>query len=140
MGQNKVCPSSSGNSVRFVFCVSCRRGGAWTASVDSFSGTQRYTWELAADGEKLKGKVITENGEQQIKDGSIKGNKVSWTEVVTADGNRMRMKYEGTLKGDKLKLTRSVVYQPAQNGPGGFGGPDFGGPGGGESATAKRMK
>ena len=66
--------------------------GTWTASFDSYSGTQKYTWELATDGEKLTGKVISEYGEQQIKDGSVKGNKVSWTEVVTTDGNRTRMK------------------------------------------------
>jgi len=116
--------------------------GTWTASFDSFGGSQRYTWELAADGEKLTGKVISEYGEQQIRDGAMKGNKVSWTEVVTTDGNRMRMKYEGTLKGDKLKLTRTPIDQTAQGGPGGpdFGPGGFGGPGGGDSATAKRMK
>ena len=118
--------------------------GTWTASFDSFGGTQKYTWELEADGEKLTGKVISESGEQPIKDGSVKGNKVYWTEVVTADGNRSRMKYEGTLKGDKLKLTRAPVDQQVQQGgPGGFGGPgDFGpgGSGGGDSATAKRAK
>ncbi len=118
--------------------------GTWTASFDSFSGSQKYTWELATDGEKLTGKVINENGEQQIREGFIKGNKVSWTEVVTMDGNRTRMKYEGTFKGDKLKLTRTPLDQSAQGGPGGFGGPSgFGGPdfgGGGDSATAKRSK
>lgn len=119
--------------------------GSWTASFDSFNGSQKYTWELASDGEKLTGKVISENGEQPIRDGVIKGNKVSWTETVTVDGNRMRMKYEGTLKGDKLKLTRTPLDQSAQAGPGGFGGfggPDFGpgGPGGADSATAKRLK
>lgn len=110
--------------------------GTWTASFDS----QRYTWELSADGEKLTGKVINESGEQQIRDGSVKGSRISWTELVTMDGSRTRMKYEGTLKGDKLKLTRTPVDQPAQ---GGFGGPGFG-PGGpgdnGDSATAKRVK
>jgi hypothetical protein len=72
----------------------------------------------------------------------VKGNKVTWTETVTADGNRTRMKYEGTLKGDKLKLTRTPVDQTAQSGPGGpgFGGPDFGPGGGSDSATAKRSK
>jgi hypothetical protein len=115
--------------------------GTWTASFDSFSGSQRYTWELAAQGDKLTGTVVNENGEQKIKDGSVKGNKVSWTELVTVDGNRTRMKYEGTLKGDKLKLTRTSTDQSAQSGPGGpgFGGPDFG-PGGGDSTTAKRSK
>jgi len=117
--------------------------GTWTASFDSFNGTQKYTWELAADGEKLTGKVISEYGEQQIKEGSVKGNKVAWTEVVTVDGNRMRMKYEGTLKSGKLKLTRTPADQSAQQGgPGGFGGPgDFGpGGGGGDTATAKRVQ
>jgi hypothetical protein len=115
--------------------------GTWTASFDSFSGSQRYTWELSTDGEKLTGKVMSESGEQPIRDGSVKGNKVTWTETVTTDGNRTRMKYEGTIKGDKLKLTRTPVDQTAQGGPGGpgFGGPDFG-PGGGDSATAKRSK
>jgi hypothetical protein len=69
----------------------------------------------------------------------VKGNKISWTELVTTDGNRTRMKYEGTLKGDKLKLTSAPVDQSAQSANGGFGGPDFG-PGGGDSATAKRAK
>jgi len=108
--------------------------GTWTASFDSFSGTQRYTWELSSDGEKLSGKVISESGEQPIREGSVKGNKVTWTETVTSDGNRTRMKYEGTLKGDKLKLTRTPVDQTAQSGP---GGPGFGGS---DSATAKRSK
>ena len=120
--------------------------GTWTASFSTFSGTQKYTWEFASDGDKLTGKVISENGEQQIKDGTIKGSKVTWTELVTADGNRTRMKYEGTFKGDKLKLTRAPLEQAAQGGPGGFGGP--GGPGGfgpgdgggGDSTTAKRTK
>jgi hypothetical protein len=114
--------------------------GTWTASFDSFSGTQKYTWEFTTEGDKLTGKAIGEYGEQQIRDGSVKGNKVSWTETVTTDGNRTRMKYEGTLKGDKLKLTRTPVDQAAQGGP---GGPDFGpgGFGGGsDSATAKRSK
>ena len=116
--------------------------GTWTGAFDSFSGTQKYTWELAASGEKLTGKVISENGEQAIKDGTVKGNKVTWTEVVTADGNRTRMKYEGTIKGDKLKLTRAPAEQSTQQGgPGGFGGPDFGpGGDGGDSTTAKRAK
>jgi hypothetical protein len=116
--------------------------GTWTASFDS----QRYTWELSTEGEKLTGKVMSESGEQPIREGSVKGNKITWVETVTIDGNRTRMKYEGTLKGDKLKLSRTPVDQTAQGGPGGpggFGGPDFGpgGPGGGsDSATAKRSK
>jgi hypothetical protein len=113
--------------------------GTWTASFSTFSGTQKYTWELASDGEKLTGKVISENGEQQIKDGTIKGNKVTWTELVTADGNRTRMKYEGSVKGDKLKLTRAPLEQAAQGGPGGPGG--FGpGDSGADSTTARRTK
>jgi hypothetical protein len=37
--------------------------GNWTASFDNYSGSQKHTWELATDGDKLKGKVISENGE-----------------------------------------------------------------------------
>ena len=116
--------------------------GTWTASFNTFGGSQKLTWELASDGEKLTGRVTNEFGEQKIQDGTVKGNKVAWTEVVTTDGNRTRMKYEGTFKGDKLKLTRTPVNAVQSNqGPGGpgFGPPDFGGDQG-DSATAKRMK
>jgi hypothetical protein len=117
--------------------------GTWTASFDTFSGSQKLTWELVSDGEKLTGKVSSEFGEQKIQDGTLKGNKVTWTEVVTSDGNRTRMKYEGTVKGDKLKLTRAPVTAVQNNQGPGFGGPGFGqdfGGDQGDSATAKRTK
>jgi membrane protein implicated in regulation of membrane protease activity len=113
--------------------------GTWTASFNTFSGSQKLTWDLVSDGEKLTGKVTNEYGEQKIQDGAIKGNKVAWVEVVTSDGNRTRMKYEGTVKGDKLKLTRTPVTAAVQNNQGPGFGSDFGGDQG-DSATAKRTK
>lgn len=116
--------------------------GTWT-TFDTYGGSQKLTWEFTSDGEKLTGKVSSEFGEQKIQDGTIKGNKVTWTEIVTTDGNRTRMKYEGTLKGDKMKLTRTPVNAAQNNQGPGFGGPGFGpdfGGDQGDSATAKRTK
>ena len=49
--------------------------GVWKADYTTPNGTQRSsTFHLKADGEKLTGKVVSQMGESEIKDGSVKGD------------------------------------------------------------------
>ncbi len=86
--------------------------GTWTAEFDSQIGVQKYTYELKVEGEKLTGTATGERMGQkqtvQITEGSFKGDKVSFVEPLTFEGQELRITYSGTLAGDELKLTRDV--------------------------------
>lgn len=87
--------------------------GRWTASFDTQIGVQNYTYELKADGEKLTGKAISQNGEgqiqeSQIQEGKIAGDTVTFVENMTYQGMTIRIEYTGKITGDEIKFTRKV--------------------------------
>ena len=47
-------------------------------------------------------------GTAPLKDVKVEGDKVTFTEPLTIDGNLITITYSGTLAGDELKLTRVV--------------------------------
>ncbi len=99
-------------------------------------GPMKITYKLKADGSKLGGTVVNPmGGEDQILNGKVDGNKVSFAvKVQGMQGNDMEIKYEGSVEGDTLTLKMSFA-----GGGGGMGG----GPGGGMEMppiVAKRQK
>jgi len=82
--------------------------GQWTATFDTQIGEQHYTYTFKADGEKLTGSAKNDRGTSEIKDGTIKGNAVSFTENIEFDGNALVITYTGTISGDEIKLHRKV--------------------------------
>ena len=82
--------------------------GQWTATFDTQIGEQHYTYTFKADGEKLTGSAKNDRGTSEIKDGTIKGNAVSFTENLEFDGNALVITYTGTISGDEIKLHRKV--------------------------------
>ena len=87
--------------------------GAWQAEFDSPVGIQKYTYQLKAEGEKLTGKAIGQIGTEkrdatEIKDGKVKGDEISFVEMLNFNGTELRIEYSGKLKGDEIKLTRKV--------------------------------
>jgi hypothetical protein len=82
--------------------------GQWTAAFDTQIGEQHYTYTFKADGEKLTGSAKNDRGTSEIKDGTIKGNAVSFTENLEFDGNALVITYTGTISGDEIKLHRKV--------------------------------
>jgi hypothetical protein len=78
--------------------------GVWKADYTTPNGTQRSsTFHLKADGEKLTGEVVSQMGESEIKDGSVKGDDVSFSVVRSFNGN-VTMKYSGKVSADSIKM------------------------------------
>jgi len=86
--------------------------GKWTAEFDSPIGVQKYVYEFKKAGDSLTGEATFErsvgNGSVQLKNVKVDGDKVSFEEPLTIEGNTITITYSGTLTGDELKLTRVV--------------------------------
>jgi len=86
--------------------------GKWQAEFDSQIGTQKYTFDLKVEGEKVTGKatreVMGEKTESNISDGKIKGEDISFAENVKIMDMDIKIEYSGKIKGDEMKLTRKV--------------------------------
>ncbi len=79
--------------------------GTWKAQITAPDGqTRQHTYNLKADGEKLTGTLVTGRGEEQIQDGTIKGDDVSFTVVRNFGGQEVPFKYTGKVSGNTMKL------------------------------------
>jgi hypothetical protein len=86
--------------------------GKWTTEFDTQVGPQKYTFQLAVDGEKVTGKAFFERmggkGEAELQEGRLVGDQVSFVETFEAMGSPVRIEYKGTVKGDEIAFTRKV--------------------------------
>ena len=86
--------------------------GRWTAEFDSPIGAQKYVYEFKGAAAALAGQATYDHsmgkGTVALQNVKIEGDKVSFEEPLTIDGNTITIKYSGTLAGDELKLTRVV--------------------------------
>jgi hypothetical protein len=86
--------------------------GRWTAEFDSPIGVQKYVYEFKGSGAALTGQATYEHsmgkGTVELKNLKVEGDKVSFDEPLSIDGNQITIVYSGTLTADELKLTRTV--------------------------------
>jgi hypothetical protein len=86
--------------------------GRWTAEFDSPIGVQKYVYEFKKSGDALAGEATYDHslgkGTVPLSELKVEGDKVSFNEPLTIDGNQITITYSGTLTGDELKLTRNV--------------------------------
>lgn len=86
--------------------------GRWTAEFDSPIGVQKYVYEFKKAGDTLTGEATFErsigNGSVALKNVKLDGDKVTFEEPLSVDGNDITIAYHGTLVGDELKLERNV--------------------------------
>jgi hypothetical protein len=81
--------------------------GKWKGDLKMQDGSNLETsFVFKVDGEKLTGTVTNTFGEEQITEGVVKGEEVSF--VILAGGGQFRIVYKGKLTGDDLKLTVTV--------------------------------
>ena len=86
--------------------------GAYKAEMAGRNGnTQSITINLKADGDTLTGSITTPRGDNPISDGKVKGDKVSFSQKMSFNGNDMVIKYAGTVEGDSIKFTRTMAGQ-----------------------------
>ncbi len=86
--------------------------GKWRAEFDTQIGKQQYLYTLSVDGEKVTGKANSEIGgekrEAQLTEGKLKGDEISFVELLNFQGNDLRIEYQGKIAGDEIKFTRKV--------------------------------
>ena len=86
--------------------------GRWTAEFDTPIGVQKYVYEFKKDGDALTGDATFErslgNGTVKLANVKVEGDKISFDEPLSIDGNNLTITYRGTLIGDELKLERTV--------------------------------
>jgi hypothetical protein len=88
--------------------------GTYKAEVAGRNGnTQTMTMNLKADGGALTGSITTPRGDNPISDGKVDGDKISFTQKMSFNGNDMVIKYTGKVEGDSIKFTRT---RPGQDG------------------------
>jgi len=86
--------------------------GRWTAEFDSPIGVQKYVYIFKNDGGALAGEATFDHsmgkGTVALKNVKVDGDKVTFEEPLTIDGNTITIFYSGTLGATELKLSRVV--------------------------------
>jgi hypothetical protein len=87
--------------------------GTWTAEFDTQIGVQKYVFTFKVEGEKLTGEAVAERmgqkeGPVALKDGSVKGDQIAFTEPLNFQGQEVAITYTGTIAGNEIKFTRKV--------------------------------
>ena len=94
--------------------------GPWHAEFESPRGRQKIQFEFKTEGDKLTGKTTSRFGggsrEAEIQEGKVEGDTLSFVQVISFQGNEMRITYTGKVGEDGIAFTRKV---------GDFGSSDF---------------
>lgn len=77
--------------------------GKWKGDIKTPDGNSlEINFDFHVDGEKLTGTVANTYGEEQITEGTVKGDTVSF--IVLAGGGQFKITYKGTVAGDDIKF------------------------------------
>jgi len=83
--------------------------GTWKASFDTQIGVQNYTYELVQKGTALTGKISSDNGTSEVKNGKVESGAVTFTETLEFGGMTINITYTGKpSSADEIKFTRQV--------------------------------
>jgi hypothetical protein len=80
--------------------------GKWKATMEGQSGSTEINFAFKVDGEKITGTVSSERmAEQQISEGIIKGDDVSFAIALESQAGAMKITCKGKVAGDEMKLS-----------------------------------
>jgi hypothetical protein len=86
--------------------------GRWTAEFDSPIGVQKYVYVFKKDGGAVSGEATYDHsmgkGTVALQNVKVDGDKISFEEPLTIEGNTITIQYSGTLSDTELKLSRVV--------------------------------
>jgi hypothetical protein len=86
--------------------------GTWKADFNTQRGLQKYTFTFKQDSAGLTGKISADlNGEKReadLKEGKVEGDNVTFVELLSFQGNELRIVYTGRISADEIKFTRKV--------------------------------
>ncbi len=82
--------------------------GKWTAEFETQIGVQKYTYVFKVDAGKLTGTATGPQGTAEVQEGKVSGEAVTFVEMISYQGQSIRIEYKGTLAGDEIKFNRQV--------------------------------
>ncbi len=83
--------------------------GSWKSSQQGPNGTIERTFTFKQDGAKLTGKIVTQRGEIEIKEGKVDGDSIEFTvEQPGRGGDMQKVTYKGKVSGDEIKGTQGA--------------------------------
>jgi len=81
--------------------------GKWQGTMQTPNGDSlEVTLNLQMNGDKLTGTAASSYGQEQISEGTVKGEDVSF--LILAQGGQFRVTYKGKVVGDTLKFTVTI--------------------------------
>ena len=81
--------------------------GKWIGTMQSPGGQDlEINFDFKVSGEKLTGTVASSYGQEQISDGTVKDDAISF--VVLAGGGQFKITYKGKVVGEDLKFNVSL--------------------------------
>jgi hypothetical protein len=81
--------------------------GKWKGDMKTPNGDMlEINFNFHLDGEKLTGTVANTYGEEQITDGTVKGDAISF--IVMAGGGQFKITYKGKVVGEDLKFNVTI--------------------------------
>ena len=80
--------------------------GKWTGNLKTPNGDLETARVFKVDGEKLTGTVTNMYGEEQITDGLVKGDEISF--VIIAGGDQFKLIYKGNVETDQIRFKATV--------------------------------
>lgn len=94
------------------FAFAADLSGTWKAEFDTQIGVQKYTYTFKQDGTKISGKASSDIGgekhETELKEVKLDGEKLSFVETLSFQGNEVRITYTGKVADNEIKFTREV--------------------------------
>jgi hypothetical protein len=88
--------------VCFAVANAADLNGKWKGDLQTPNGPLEINFDFHADGEKLTGTVTNTCGTEQITNGTLKEDAVSFS--VLAGGGQFKITYKGTIVGDDLEF------------------------------------
>src|SRR5690242_11485189 len=82
--------------------------GTWKYTVDANGQKFEVTIKLKLEGDKLTGTATIADTETKIEDAKYKDGEASFTVKPEINGNKITVKYKGTIKGDTFKGKREL--------------------------------
>jgi len=81
--------------------------GNWKGEMKTPNGDMlEINFKFQVNGEKLTGTVTNSYGEEQITEGTVKGDAISF--IILAGGGQFKITYKGKVVGDDLKFNVTI--------------------------------
>ena len=93
-----------------VLAIAADITGTWNFNVETDMGSGTPTMTFKQDGKTLTGTYKGQLGEAPLR-GTVEGNKVEFSFEVSPTGDKITIKYAGTLDGNTMKGTVDLAGQ-----------------------------